>query len=208
MAGLFLHRGWWELTAAVLLGFTCYLRPGELEGLTRMQLVPPSPAGGQPYMKWGILLHPTELGRPGKTGIFDDAVTVDRLPELTPLLQRLWRRGGRATDRLWSFPLGLLQERFQDACEALHLQALSPTLYSLRHGGASEDILRGHRTLAETKKRGRWSSDSSLKRYSKDTRLMSELAKVPVRTIDYGRRIERLLPALLAGTAAVPCPPV
>ena len=94
----------------------------------------------------------------------------------------------------------------QQAAEALHLQALRPCLYGLRHGGASEDMLHRHRPVPEIKLRGRWAADSSLRRYMKHTKLLAELSKVPAPTLDYGRSVSRLLGAILSGQAA--CPPV
>ena len=41
----------------------------------------------------------------------------------------------------------------------------------MRHGGASHDIVLGKRHITAVRKRGRWSSDQSLKRYAKDKRL-------------------------------------
>ena len=53
------------------------------------------------------------------------------------------------------------------------------------------------RSLAEIKRRGRWVSDMSLKRYTKETRLMSELGKVDPRVIKYGREIQQDISAFL-----------
>ena len=47
------------------------------------------------------------------------------------------------------------------------------------------------RTVEEAKKRGRWKSDSSLRRYAKETRVLSELSKVNPAVIEYGEALER-----------------
>ena len=89
----------------------------------------------------------------------------------------------------------------------LQLQPLNPCRYALRHGGASEDILSRRRLLVDVKRRGRWVSDSSLRRYGKETRLLSELTKVHPDVLAYGDRILGLLPSLFLEAAPVPAPP-
>eukprot|EP00973_Karenia_brevis_P006482 882223-Karenia_brevis.AAC.1 len=76
------------------------------------------------------------------------------------------------------------------ACRDLKLEALKPTLYSLRHGGASEDILRRRRSVQEVKRRGRWTSDASLKRYAKEARLLSEISKLHPSILAFGRQMD------------------
>ena len=53
-----------------------------------------------------------------------------------------------------------------------HLQLVP---YMLRHGGASHDALAGRRSIAAIKKRGRWRSDQSLRRYQKESLAMAQL---------------------------------
>jgi hypothetical protein len=90
----------------------------------------------------------------------------------------------------------------------LNLTALKPTRYSLRHGGASEVRLGRKRSLAEIKRRGRWASDTSLKRYTKETRLMSELVKLDSRIIKYGRENQQDISAFLLGVKRPHPPPL
>ena len=52
-------------------------------------------------------------------------------------------------------------------------------LYQLRPGGASEDLLSGTRNEAAIKVRGRWRSDSSVRRYSKPAQLRRLLGSTP-----------------------------
>ena len=72
----------------------------------------------------------------------------------------------------------------------LRLGSLAPTLYMLRHGGASEDMLTGKRSVEAIKRRGRWRSDTSLRRYTKETRLLKELSKMAPSLIQFGSFIE------------------
>ena len=46
-------------------------------------------------------------------------------------------------------------------------------MYQLRDGGASEDCLSRRRTLQEIQHRGRWTTASSLKRYTKPGQVQS-----------------------------------
>ena len=55
---------------------------------------------------------------------------------------------------------------------------LQPSLYSLRHGGASADALNGIRSMNDIRLRGRWASDRSLLCYCKESRANAELLKL------------------------------
>lgn len=67
----------------------------------------------------------------------------------------------------------------------------------MRHGGASEDLLLRKRSGLEVKRRGRWRSDDSLKRYGKETRLLAELSKIPKLTMKIGEQAYLALDAVL-----------
>ena len=77
-----------------------------------------------------------------------------------------------------------------------------------RHGGATHDVLSRRRSLLEVKQHGRWASDNSLKRYVKEARLQTEVAKVPEPIRLYGLHFLQLLPDLLTQARKVPKPPV
>eukprot|EP00972_Heterocapsa_arctica_P038827 5721550-Heterocapsa_arctica.AAC.1 len=55
---------------------------------------------------------------------------------------------------------------FKAACDLLGLLR-GTCMYQMRHGGASEDLLSHSRPQDDVKRRGRWSTDSSLRRYAK-----------------------------------------
>ena len=75
----------------------------------------------------------------------------------------------------------------------LGLEAFGLSAYSLRHGGASHDLLCNQRVLAEVKRRGRWASDTSLRRYSKETRLLEVMSRIPALTIQQGHGMQEHL---------------
>ena len=154
-----------------------------------------------------MLLAPVELGNPGKTNSWDDAVLLDSIPYLYPCLQAVKRRCGTPTDRIWSYPPGDLSVRLAEAAAELQLTHLGVTLYGLRHGGVSHDILHRLRTPLEAKIRMRVASDSTLKRYAKQTRVITELGRAPPAVVTFGNRVSALLADVFAGTAVVPSPP-
>ena len=110
---------------------------------------------------------------------FDDGVPIDSeiFPWLPKAMVRTLRLNQRAaTDKMFDFQYKELLSIFRQACEELKIR--DPSLYRLRHGGASHDAATRMRTLQEIKRRGRWASDTSLRRYEKRTWLQAEEAKV------------------------------
>ena len=131
---------------------------------------------------------------------------MDHDPWIGDLLAHLVRNR-HPESPLWPLSPVEIISNFQTACASLGLQHLSPCRYSLRHGGASDDLLTLRRDLAAVKKRGRWASDSSLKRYTKEIRLLAELHKVPKPVIAYGELVQLHLKPLLLGLIRLPAPP-
>ena len=197
MAGwvLWQHLSPW-IVLKWLIGFRCYLRPGENDKLTVRMLVPPTAAAGSGYQLWGLLLSPLELAEPGKTGLYDEAVLIDTELRLGPLLSRLV--GHRPQDAaLWPFPASEDLRTFNAALTAMKLDTLGGCRYGLRHGGASEDRMSKRRAVADVMKRGRWRSDQSLRRYAKETRVLSELQKINRDVLNFGKRVLQNIEALL-----------
>ena len=187
------------MAAAVALAFSCYLRPGELMALRVKDLVPPCPAARLP--SWGLLLHDSELGLPGKTGMWDAAVTVDLDEFLWPILAAL-RTGRAESESVWTFPMHQLRNTFKQVCEELSLTQLTDHLYGLRHGGASFDLLHRRRDLLAIRERGRWLTDSSLRRYAKSTLLQRELNKAPGQVVTFGNAVEKKFVKLILAAAS------
>ena len=52
------------------------------------------------------------------------------------------------------------------------------TPHMLRHGGPSEDVLAGHRTLAQVQERGRWEAKASVRNYAKGGRVLRQTKKL------------------------------
>ena len=73
------------------------------------------------------------------------------------------------------------------------VSVLEPHPYALRHGGASTDVLLKRRDLQEVKSRGRWRTDSSVRRYNKHARILREVARLPDESRAYGEQIAQRL---------------
>jgi len=190
---------WWTM-------FHTYVRPGEADNLLAAQVVEPAASSGPgAYQLFGLLLHPLEGQRPGKTGLHDEAVLID-CPGLGELLANHARCRGKANS-LWEHTVALELNMFNEAVAYLGLAALRPCRYALRHGGASHDLMSRQRSVEETKRRGRWRSDASLRRYAKETRALAELSKMPAPTRQYGELLAPMLVSVLNGARPCPQPP-
>ena len=109
---------------------------------------------------------------------------------------------------LWPFSAARFRERFSWEARLSGVSQVSPDVYALRHGGASTDAPLRTRPLNEIKSRGRWRTDSSVRRYNKHARLLKQLELLPDRTKAYGAEIEGSLDAILGRRARAPAPPM
>lgn len=205
--GWLLRRRMTAEALCLLLQFQTCLRPGDITGLRRYRLVEQRPTAGAAYDVWAINVAPFSEGRPAKTGLFDESLTIDRLPWLGRWLGIL-KGQGAPNKPLWPFNLAQLSRTFAQATADCGLSHLRPVLYSIiRHDGASEDLLRGTRSLSNDFRRGRWRSWSSVRRYGKEAKLLTEIAKVPAPLLRYGRVFERDLEMMFERPDLVPAIP-
>ena len=75
-------------------------------------------------------------------------------------------------------------------------------MYRLRHSGPSAKFLAGRRTISEIKHRGRWSSDSSVRRYQKGGRINELLNRRSTRMKEFAARCLEAVPRILQSAAA------
>ena len=113
---------------------------------------------------------------------------IDSETWLGPFLQLL-TNGRDKNDLLWTQPGAAVNAKFKTAVAALNLTALKPVRYSLRHGGASDDLLNRRRSIEEVKKRGQWRTDSSLRRYGKETKALSQIHLMPPPVMEFGQKV-------------------
>ena len=182
--GKILESGHPQLVLRLFIQCLTYLRPGELSGLTVGQMIAPQSAMSQRFSTWAILLFPVEGEVPGKTASSDpllEALTADRKPG----------------ELLWLDPHQKLVKEFSKAVTHLGLEHLGTCLYTLRHGGATHDILTRRRSMLEVKQRGLWKSDNSLRRYVKLARLQHEQSIIPKSVSEKGLQVLANLPQLL-----------
>ena len=116
------------------------------------------------------------------------------------------KEGRDATSLLWPISPSRVIQLFLETVALLGMAMLKPVRYSLRHGGASDDILTRRRSLLEVKRRGQWRTDQSLRRYGKETKAMEELQKLPAETLSYARLVSQNLSEVFNRTMSFPPP--
>ena len=189
IAGLLACREQPQMALWVALSFIAYLRPSECLAMTGRSIVVPIVGASQTYQRWGLLIRDAYAGQPGKTGLLDESVILDLDVWIYPALKVL-KSLKRDDQGLWDFDANDLRLKFQRAAYDLGLHKISNHLYGLRHGGASDDLLSGRRSIEAIQKRGRWASPASLKRYTKETRLLHEMAKIDKSVFEYGVKVQ------------------
>jgi len=153
---------------ALMLAFTAYLRPSEGFKLKGVDLVRPRPPLSTCY---ALNLHAEEHSSASKVGARNEALLLDDpdLSFLGPCLDSIRRQDLEP----------LLPIRYRDFVTAFRLAQGRLNLpvwfipYQARHGGPSHDMRLRRRSLLEIKMRGRWASDSSLRRYEAHARVQA-----------------------------------
>ena len=82
LVGAAMFIGLQSFALALLLGYNCYLRPGELLSLAPSQLIRPRQGSGT--SRWALILAPEDGARASKTGEFDESVMIE-MPEAPSL---------------------------------------------------------------------------------------------------------------------------
>jgi len=198
--------GLWEMAVALVLQFVCYLRPSELLGLEVGNVSFPSEAARLKGV--ALLLFPEEGLVTGKTKEFDESVIFDREELMTGMCAALrsLMRGKPKGAKLFSLTYASYVQNFHQLAEISGVSALQPHPYALRHGGASDDYLTKKLDLEGVRRKGRWRSFSSVRRYEKSGRVAAEVQRLPVKTRAYALRNEARLNRVLA-KSVVPEPP-
>ena len=182
---------------SLLLAFSLYLRPRENTSLIVMQLVAPIRISTNYHSNWSVLLFPSEELLKNKGGRFDISIDVDSvelLPWIHPFLKRLVE-SRNPREKLWTFTHNHLIKVFKRALLILQAGKQYKTLYQLRHGGASHDLLHKNRSESQVLQRGQWTSPDTLKRYGKPSRMARDVANLSTTTKLYGQAISDNLEA-------------
>ena len=190
-----------EMALALLLAFDLYLRPGETMGLKVKNLVAPVVGAGKQYQHFTLVVRDEEDEIPDKTGVFSNSLPLGN-PEtkawLGKALQKMVKKR-KAEDPLFNLDSEKFRKKFQQAGSWLGLPNLHT--YQLRHGGASDDLGKGHRDHNGVKARGRWKTDSSVRRYAKFGKVQELMKKMPPWALQYCTRSMHKMEAVVMGRA-------
>ena len=179
--------------------FVLYLRPVELlprrgnQILASLRPVGPS--------RRSLVLFPQERDEVSKTGEQDESLQLDLdfYQWMGPVLAQLKARAGDE-GLVANCSYAELARLYLAAGQKLKLPA-PPTLYQLRHGGASADLASGRRTIAGVKARGRWHDDRSVTRYGKGGRITEQLSRLGARFHEHVRVLVPAIGAILSGSS-------
>jgi integrase len=187
---------------AMLLGFDCYLRIGELLRLRRCDVILPNDSRmGQAHPHMAVVCKAAKTGE-------NQSVTIDR-PVVGKLLCQWLDLLPDKTPHALVFN-GLLPSRFRtlmkDACSALGLGDTPYVPHSLRHGGATSDFLRTQ-DIAHVQFRGRWKHQQTARVYLQTARALLAAHQVPPRLNQLGIALDSDLLHTLGGLLAPPVVP-
>ena len=128
-----INQGLSPMAIYVLTCFVTYMRPGECLRLVKKSLVFPQRLGQ--FRHHGLVVNDQDMGIPGKTGLYDEAMVLDHCEWLITPLTALAALAPNPLSPIFNFPVTELRKQFNLAVSYLRLQHLDPHLYSLRHGG-------------------------------------------------------------------------
>ena len=193
LAMLMVHDGREAYGLGTLLAFDCYLRVGELAGLTLGDFIDATDSADArvdpEYKKMALRL--------GKTKTGPNQFVEVRDPDVQALLKRFVsrrfreERGLSRTRRrkrpLFGFKTSSFRRVFKQTCALLDLPA-NYVPHSLRHGGATRDHLQG-KALEDILARGRWASTKSARHYIQAGPALLLNTQVPAVLANAGRII-------------------
>ena len=99
--------------------------------------------------------------------------------------------------KIFSFSMEEFRKQFGEVSKILGIPGLHP--YQLRHGGAAHDLASKARDHAQVKARGRWSTDQSVRRYTKTGKIQTLLGQLSQGSLEYCRWSQRNLKSVMSG---------
>ncbi len=99
------------------------------------------------------------------------------------------KRAASPKGPLVHFNLSSWNTMLQECCAHLGLEPIHPCV--LRHSGPSGDYLRRRRSLMDIQRRGRWAVESSVRRYTKAARNMSQMSTWTSEMVGHLHRCEQ-----------------
>jgi hypothetical protein len=206
IAMMMLARGQRGMAIMTLADFDMYLRPSEGLELTGKCVVAPVRGAGIAFQFFAVIIRDLEDGRPDKVGVYDNTLLLNnpRSSFLGPVLKALATKAG-PSGRLFTFSMEEYRKELEQCSKLMGLKdVLHP--YQLRHGGATEDMNSGARTRLEVKDRGRWATETSIKRYVKVGKLQILLNSLDANMMRFCRWSETSMPKVLHGIVAAKLP--
>ena len=155
-AGLLLKWGWKDISFMVLVGFSCFLRTGEMFRIRRQHVHLPQQKG-QPAI---VFLEDTKTGQRKQVAwekvLVKEAIALDCLRSLCD------RKAGR--DLLVTTSIYQFRRVWKDMVAHFQLGHLAIQPYSIRRGGATSSYKRGT-SFEELLTQGRWSNLATCRIY-------------------------------------------
>jgi integrase len=184
---------------AMLLGFDCYLRVGELLSLRRCDVILPNDSRmGQAHTHMAVVCKEAKTGK-------NQSVTIDR-PAVGALLCHWLELLPDKQPHALVF-CGLTAARFRtlmkDACSVLGVGDTPYVPHSLRHGGATADFLRTQ-NIEHVQFRGRWKHQQTARVYLQTARALLAALTIPPRINELGIALDADLLHTLQGLLTPP----
>ena len=181
-------RGQHHAALAMLVGFDCYLRIGELLSLKVQDVaVSNDPRLGSAYRGVMVRLAHTKTGR-------NQSVTVEDSGVAGMLTSHV--RDRLHSDLVFQVSRDTFYKCFHGACVAFGLDGLNYSPHSLRHGGATRHFLQ-KRPISDIQFRGRWSNSKSVRTYIQSGRALLLLTEVPMDVFEVAAECAQFIKPLL-----------
>jgi integrase len=188
------QRGLHGPAVAVLVGFDCYLRVGELTRIRfRDVVLPNDPRMGRAHSAMAVCLPRTKTGK-------NQSVDLDRqsvCDVLCAWIHRLSPTAKGGNPYIFAFSPDYLRRALRQSCLELGISHCHYVPHSLRHGGASADFLTNG-SIARVQFRGRWKSMESLRTYVQSARALLAAQDVPPALNQLGMQLSDSLPYVMA----------
>ncbi|CAK0895895.1 unnamed protein product [Prorocentrum cordatum] len=191
-----------QAARGLVVQFDTYLRPGELLDLRVPCCILPQPSAGSGYNKMGLVVGASALvmgddvhTRVTKTGLQDDTVLIDGQSRagVAGALMALVKSANQARQgRLMFLHSYASYNRLLKKAAVAVGPPTKVTAHLPRHGGPSENYLRGARSLADIQSRGRWSSFRSVQRYQKSGRALASFRRLSAAVKAEAKRAEAM----------------
>lgn len=195
------RSGYHGPAVAMLVGFDCYLRVGELTRIRRRDVVMPNDARfGRAHSAMAVCLARTKTGLNQSVALQSQDVAdilcmwVRSLPSST----------ADGNPLVFAFSPDHFRRLMRNACDQLGVGPTPYVPHSLRHGGATADFLRTG-SIEQVQFRGRWKSMESLRTYVQAARALLAEQDVPPALNMAGMQIsDALVPVVAHLLSSVP----